>query len=74
MTPAHCRAARALLGWSQKDLAMKAKVSTSTVSSFESGVRQPIPNNIDAIAGAFVVAGIEDAARRFLDSITAWQG
>jgi transcriptional regulator with XRE-family HTH domain len=32
-----CRAARALLDWTQKDLAVRAGVSRSTIRGFESG-------------------------------------
>jgi transcriptional regulator with XRE-family HTH domain len=32
-----CRAARALLGWSQADLVAKAKVSPNTVAKVEAG-------------------------------------
>lgn len=40
MTPAQCRAARALLGWTQEDLAKEAKGRTfRTVSDFELGKR-----------------------------------
>ena len=35
LSPAQCRAARGLLGWSQGDLADRAGVSRSTVKDFE---------------------------------------
>ena len=37
LTPAACRAARALLGWSAKDLVREAGVSARTVSAVETG-------------------------------------
>lgn len=43
ITPALVRAARGLLGWSQKELAAKAAVPLSAVVSFERGVRDPDP-------------------------------
>jgi transcriptional regulator with XRE-family HTH domain len=49
ITPAQSRAARALLGWSQQDLARKASVATSTVADFERGQRSPVPNNLEAL-------------------------
>ncbi|MCP8940903.1 helix-turn-helix domain-containing protein [Alsobacter sp. SYSU M60028] len=37
LTPAHCRAARGLLDWTQDDLARAAGLSRSTVRDFETG-------------------------------------
>ncbi|MEI5668358.1 helix-turn-helix domain-containing protein [Bosea sp. CCNWLW174] len=54
-----CRAARAMLGWSQGDLADAAKVSRTTIVDFERGLRTPHHNNLDAIRRAFEKAGIE---------------
>src|SRR5215475_10768524 len=58
LTPKHVRAARALLAWSQQDLAKAAAVSTSTVADFERGQRTPVANNAQAIRGALEGAGI----------------
>jgi transcriptional regulator with XRE-family HTH domain len=58
LTPAQARAARALLAWSQQDLAGNAKIATSTVADFERGRRTPIPQNADAMRAAFERAGI----------------
>ena len=57
-SPTQCRAARALLGWNQQDLAQRAKVGTSTVADFEREKRTPVGANIDAITAAFEAAGI----------------
>jgi transcriptional regulator with XRE-family HTH domain len=54
-----CRAARAMLGWSQGDLADAAKVSRTTIVDFERGLRTPHRNNLEAIQRAFQNAGIE---------------
>jgi transcriptional regulator with XRE-family HTH domain len=61
LTPRHVRAARALLAWSQQDLAKAAGVATSTVADFERGQRTPVANNAQAIRGA-----LEKAQIRFL--------
>jgi transcriptional regulator with XRE-family HTH domain len=59
LTPKHVRAARALLAWSQQDLAKAADVATSTVADFERGKRTPVANNAQAIRGALEGAGIQ---------------
>ncbi|QZO02466.1 helix-turn-helix domain-containing protein [Chenggangzhangella methanolivorans] len=47
-----CRAARALLDWTQEELANAANLSLSTVRDFEKGRRTPISNkHADAKAG-----------------------
>ena len=58
MSPQQCRAARAWLGWSQHDLARRARVGLSTVKDFERGDRRPIANNLAAMARAIEEAGI----------------
>src|SRR5712672_527702 len=58
LSPAQIRAARALLAWSQQDLAREAHVAASTVADFERGYRTPVANNADAMRGALERAGI----------------
>ena len=58
LTPKHVRAARALLAWSQKDLAKAASVAISTVADFERGQRTPVASNAQAIRSALEGAGI----------------
>lgn len=42
LTPSQCRAARALLGWSQSDLENRAGVARKTLADFEGGKRPKI--------------------------------
>jgi transcriptional regulator with XRE-family HTH domain len=58
ITPDQCRAARALLRWTQEQLAETAGVGVSTVEAFEAALRQPIDRNRAAIRQAFEAAGI----------------
>jgi transcriptional regulator with XRE-family HTH domain len=57
--PAQCRAARALLGWSQAQLAHEAAVSKQTLVDFERGARQPYPRTLADIRAALEAAGVE---------------
>ena len=59
LTPKQSRAARALLAWSQQELAKKAGVAASTVADFEREHRTPVPNNAEAIRTALEEAGVQ---------------
>ena len=60
VTPAQCRAARALLDWSQVDLVEHSGVTQKTITDFERGVtRRPYRRTIEAIVATFEAAGIE---------------
>lgn len=59
IVPAQCRAARAMLGWSQQELSKRASVARATVADFEREVRTPVPNNLAAIQKALEEGGIE---------------
>jgi len=58
-TPEQCRAARALLDWSQDDLAAKAKIGIKTLQLFEGGQRDPYPRTLEAIRLTLEKAGVE---------------
>jgi transcriptional regulator with XRE-family HTH domain len=69
MTPAQCRAARALLDITQSQLARAAKLSLSTVVDFEKERRLVSDEAIKAIQTALQRAGI-----KFMDRNKAWEG
>jgi transcriptional regulator with XRE-family HTH domain len=54
-----CRAARALLGWSQAELADQARVTTKTVADFERGMTAPHRSTLARIAEALEDAGVQ---------------
>ncbi len=58
ITPKQCAAARALLGWTQRQLAEAAGVNETTVIFFESGKRNPIPATMKAMLRALQDGGI----------------
>ena len=59
ITPAQCRAARGLLGWSQQTLASSAGVGTVAVHQLEAGVSQPRRSTLAVVKRAFEAAGVE---------------
>jgi transcriptional regulator with XRE-family HTH domain len=59
LTPAQCRAARALLNWSQEDLVAHAKIAKKTIADFERGATTPRRQTLAQIAAAFEQAGVE---------------
>lgn len=60
LTPAHMKAARALLDWNQDRLATESGLATSTIKRLEgAGLAKASLENIDKIAEAFEQAGIE---------------
>ena len=58
MKPAQCRAARALLDWSQKQLADAARVGVVTVRQFEKAAADPRNSTLDVIQRALEAAGV----------------
>jgi len=59
ITPAQCRAARGLIGWSQQELASEAHIGIVTVHQLEAGASQPRHATLDVIRRAFEAAGVE---------------
>ena len=59
VSPAQCRAGRALLEITQTQLAASADLGLSTVVDFEKERRQVSPESVDAIRRALVRVGIE---------------
>ncbi len=81
MSPSQIRAARALIGAKQSDLARAAGVSLATLNNIERGVGDPRSSTLERIETALVGAGVafeEDAERetvtlRLLDRPTAYE-
>jgi transcriptional regulator with XRE-family HTH domain len=48
-----------MLNWTQEQLATNARVARATVADFESNARQPMKNNVIAMAECMYVAGID---------------
>lgn len=59
LTREQCRAGRALLEWSQDDLARHAGTAPRTVKDFERGARQPLERTLRDIRGALELAGVD---------------
>jgi len=57
--PAQCKAARALLGITQSELANAAELGLSTVVDFEKERRRVSPSAIEAMRNTLIKAGVE---------------
>ena len=58
-TGTQIRAARALLDWTQDELATKAAVALRTIRLFEAGDRLPHQQTLDRLQGALEEAGVQ---------------
>jgi transcriptional regulator with XRE-family HTH domain len=58
ISASQCRAARALLDWSQDQLAENAQVARATVADFERNARVPMRNNLVSIVSTLEAAGV----------------
>ena len=59
ITPAQCRAARALLKWTQKDLALESEVNEVTIRNFEIEKAMPMKGTILLLKVTLEDAGVE---------------
>jgi transcriptional regulator with XRE-family HTH domain len=59
MTPAQCRAARALIDWSRESLAKASRVGLRTIVDFKRSAREPREVTIAALRTALEAAGVE---------------
>lgn len=66
ITPKESKAARAMLGWNQEDLANAANIALPTVKRFETNVRCPIPVVMAAMVNAFSKSGIIFETGKFI--------
>lgn len=58
ITAAQCRAARALINWSQDDLAKASKVGRATLANFESEKSTPYERTLRDIQSSLEEAGV----------------
>ena len=58
LTPAQCRAARALLDWSREQLADASGVAARALADFENGTTTPRPSTQRKLIAAFEAAHI----------------
>ncbi len=59
ITPEACRAGRALLGWSMRDLAQNARVSLGVVNRLESGARRSRGATQSKLIACFAANGVD---------------
>jgi transcriptional regulator with XRE-family HTH domain len=59
LTASQCRAARALIGWSQDQLSIASKVAKGTIANFEADKRAPYARTLVDIRAALESAGVE---------------
>jgi transcriptional regulator with XRE-family HTH domain len=57
ITPAEMKASRAILGWSQRELAKRTGISSSTLSSFETRKARPSESFLEAAGVEFAENG-----------------
>ncbi|MDJ0896281.1 MAG: helix-turn-helix transcriptional regulator [Alphaproteobacteria bacterium] len=68
--PGQIRAARALLGIKQSDLARAAAVSLATVNNLERGFADPRASTVDALSAALSTVGVDFTEQDGCDSVS----
>ncbi len=58
ITPAQCRAARALLNWSQPELAERCNIHVQTISNFEKESSTPSKTTLEKIFITLITSGV----------------
>lgn len=78
LSPAQCRAARALLDWSQPDLAKRCGMHVQTISAFENETGTPTRRTLGKITDTLEHGGIEflpnEGVGRKTNPITIYKG
>lgn len=78
ISPAQCRAARALLNWSQPELAERCDIHVQTISNFEKESGSPSKTTLEKISLVFESANIlfidQDGVRLKTSSLTHYAG
>lgn len=78
ITPAQCRAARALLNWSQPELAERCDIHVQTISNFEKETSSPSKTTLEKISLILQSANIEflgqDGVRQRTSTMTSHIG
>lgn len=64
ITPDQIRAARALVNWSQTELAQRTGLAVPTIANIEAGKQEPSAKTISKIVDTFLSAGIEFIGER----------
>jgi transcriptional regulator with XRE-family HTH domain len=59
ITPGQCRAARAFLKWSSRDLAERSKIGLATITRFETGKKKrTLPVVLEKLQSVFETEGV----------------
>lgn len=71
LSPAQCRASRALLGLSQEELALTSGVGKKTIADYENYARCPHRRALSALAGALIRSGATIASNERMIAVVA---